>query len=225
MSGTPTAARLLADEFVEHRLATEHDWALWSGDLTYLESWPDVSENGERAQLEALEDFARRAEAIEALSSGDQTLLETIAFTGRSKATELRWQPELEWVNHTTGIVSLIFIFLPRYPLVTVEHGERYLEKIRRLPDFIDVWAGRLESASVAPIAHLVTEMVASLDRQLAAPLSDGPLIRQTPPTDLPEDEAREWTGQLGKLLDELVAPALQRLRSVLVEQNLARCP
>ena len=97
------------------------------------------------------------------------------------------WQPELEWVNHTTGIVSLIFIFLPRFPLVTVEHGERYLEKVRRLPDFIDVWADRLESAAgegLTPIAHLVTAMIASLDRQLAAPLSEGPLIRQPPPTD-----------------------------------------
>ena len=224
MSATPSAARLLADEFVEYRLATEHDWALWSGDVTYLESWPDVSEEGERAQLDALEEFARRAEAVAATSSADRTLLETITFTGGSKAYQLRWQSELEWVNHTTGIVSLIFIFLPRYPLITAEHGERYLEKVRRLPDFINEWSGRLQAAAtlgVTPIAHLVTEMVASLDRQLGAPLSNGPLIQQPPPTELPAEEARDWTERLGKVLDDLVAPALQRLRSILVDRTL----
>ncbi|HUP16229.1 MAG TPA: DUF885 domain-containing protein [Acidimicrobiia bacterium] len=223
MSSTPSAARLLADEFVEHRLATEHDWALWSGDLTYLERWPDVSEEGVRRQVEMLEDFARRAESIEASTSADRTLLETIAFTGRSNAAQLRWQPELEWVNHTTGIVSLIIIFLPRYPLVTAEHGERYLEKVRRLPEFIDTWIGRLEAAAeagVTPIAHLVTAMVSSLDQQLAAPVSNGPLIRQPPPTDLSEAEAKLWTARLGVLLDDLVTPALQRLRAVLVERT-----
>jgi uncharacterized protein (DUF885 family) len=224
MSATPTPARLLADEFVEYRLATEHDWALWSGDLTYLERWPDVSEEGERAQLAALEDFVRRADSIEASSGDDQTLLETIAFTGKSKAVQLHWQSELEWVNHTTGIVSLIFIFLPRYPLVTAEHGERYLEKIRHLPEFIDMWGGRVESAAadeVTPIVHLVTEMVASLDRQLALPLSSGPLIRQPPPTGLSVEEAELWTGRLAKHLDELVTPALERLRAILVERTM----
>jgi uncharacterized protein (DUF885 family) len=224
MSSTPSPARLLADEFVEHRLATEHDWALWSGDLTYLERWPDVSLEGVRAQVETLEEFARRAEAIEASTSADRTLLETIAFTGRSKAAQLRWQPELEWVNHTTGIVSLIFIFLPRYPLVTAEHGQRYLEKIASLPDFIDAWISRLEAAAeagVTPIAHLATAMVASLDRQLAAPLSNGPLIRQPPPTDLSDTEANLWTRRLGGLLDDLLTPALQRLRSTLAERTV----
>jgi uncharacterized protein (DUF885 family) len=215
----------LADEFVEHRLATEHDWALWAGDLTYLEKWPDVSEEGLRAQVEAREDFASRAESIEALTSADRTLLETIAFSGRSKTPQLRWQSELEWVNHTTGIVPSIFVFLPRYPLVTAEHGERYLEKVRSLPDFIDQWIGRLEVAArlgVTPIAHLVTSLVASLDRQLAAPLSNGPLSRQTPPTDLSSDASGLWTSRLEKLLDDLVTPALRRLRSLLAEQTVA---
>ena len=226
MSSTPSAGHLLADEFVQHRLATEHDWALWSGDLTHLEMWPDLSAEGIQNQVEKLEGFARRAESLEPSTEGDRTLLETIAFTGRSKAAELRWQPELEWVNHTTGIISLIFIFLPRYPLVTAEHGERYLEKIRGLPEFITTWGERLEQAAdegITPISHLVTAMIASLDRELAAPLSQGPLIRQTPPTTVADDEARIWTAQLGRLLDDLVAPAVRGLRSVLADRTSGR--
>lgn len=224
MSATPSPARLLADEFVEHRLATEHDWALWSGDLTYLERWPDVTVDGLQSRLRTLEDFASRALATEATTSEDRTLLETIAFTGRANSIELQWQPELEWVNHTTGIVSLIFVFLPRFPLVTAEHGERYLEKVKRLPDFLNAWADRLESAAgqgLTPIAHLVTSMIASLDRELAHPLSEGALGRQVPPTTSSEEDARAWTKQLQALLDEAVTPAFQHLRSVLASHTL----
>ena len=224
MPSTSSAAHLLADEFVDHRLATEHDWALWAGDLTHLEKWPDVSEDGVRSRLEALEGFARRAGEIEPVSGDDRTLLETIAFTGRSKAAQLRWQPELQWVNHTTGIVSLMFIFLPRFPLVTAEHGERYLEKIRGLPEFLGVWADRLVPAAVeglAPITHLVSSMISSLDEQLRAPLSHGPLAGQAPPLTLSDDGGARWKGQLLTLLDDAVAPALEQLRSVLISHTL----
>ena len=219
-----TPARLLADEFVEHRLATEHDWALWAGDLTHLELWPDASEEGLRVRLEALEDFAVRAEGTERSTSDDRILLETIAFTGRSQAVQLRWQLELQWVNHTTGIVSLIFIFLPRFPLVTADHGERYLEKVRRLPDFIDVWSARLDSAAVnglTPISHLVRAMIASLDRELAGPLSESALAGQPPPVELADEDAELWKSRLHGLLDDDVTPAFHHLRAVLADHTL----
>lgn len=222
---TPSApARLLADEFVTFRLSTEHDWALWAGDVTHLEEWPDVSEEGTKARLAGLEDFARRAEQIEAGSSDDQTLLETIAFTVQSQALQLVWQPELEWVNHANGIFPLILTFLPRFPLVTTEHGERYLEKVRRLPGFLNAWASRLEAApaqGLVPIAHLASSLIALLDRHLAAPLSAGPLSHQAPPTSLDAAESEAWNGRLAELLDS-ATPSVQDLRAVLAARTLA---
>lgn len=224
MSTSPsTPARHLADEFVTFRLSTEHDWALWAGDVTHLEGWPDVSEPGIRARLDGLEEFARRADLVEAGSSMDRTLLETIAFTTRSQALELLWQPELEWVNHANGIFSLILTFLPRIPLVSADHGERYLEKVRRLPEFLDAWAGRLRDApaqGLVPISHLASSLIALLDRHLDAPLSVGPLSRQQPPASLTTAEAAVWTGKLTALLDN-ATPAVQNLRAVLATTTL----
>ena len=223
MSTSSSPARLLADEFVTFRLSTEHDWALWAGDLTHLEEWPDVSEAGIESRLSSLTDFANRADQLEATSSDDRTLLETIAFTGRSQALQLRFEPDLEWVNHTGGVFSQILTFLPRYPLVSAEHGERYLEKVRRLPAFLAAWSDRLQKAArrgVVPISHLVSALVSSLDRHLAAPMSVGPLSKQPPPTSLSESEQDEWKEKLLPLLDE-VTPALQRLRATLVEHTL----
>lgn len=225
MSTPTTGARLLADEFVTHRLLTEHDWALWAGDLTHLEKWPDVSEEGRDNRLTALSDFARRAEGLEAADDGEaRMLLETIAFTGRSKSPQLQWQPELEWVNHATGIFPAIFTFLPRYPLVTAEHGDRYLEKLRRLPDFVDAWGASLEKAAdrgLVPISHLVSSLIDAVDRRLEAPLSEGPLANQAPPSSLEGEAAETFRRGVRNLLDEVVGPALHRLRSTLAGRTL----
>jgi uncharacterized protein (DUF885 family) len=211
----------LADEYLAFRLATEHDWALWNGDLTYLEEWPELTEVGITARLAALEDFGRRAEA---LSDGDRALAETIAFTSRAKALELRWQAELEWVNHATGIVPVILTFLPRYPLVSTEDGDRYLEKIRRLPGFLSDWSGRLETAAgtgPVPIVHLVSSLIGLLDRHRRGPLSQGPLGAQQPPSSLPEPSARVWSRELAGLLDGDVTGAWADLRETLATRTL----
>jgi uncharacterized protein (DUF885 family) len=212
----------LADEFLAFRLATEHDWALWNGDLTHLEAWPDLSVGAISARLAGLEDFGRRAET---LVEGDQAALaETIAFTSRSKALELRWQAELEWVNHATGIVPIILTFLPRYSLVRPEDGDRYLEKIRRLPGFFAEWSGRLEGAArtgPVPIAHLVSSLIGLLDRQRRQPLSRGPLGAQAPPSALVGAAAEVWSRALAVLLDGEVTQAWSELRETLAARTL----
>ena len=224
MLTAPSAARALADDFVAYRLLTEHDRALWAGELTHLEMWPDVSEQGVADRFSALEHFAQRGEVLEAADADDRTLLETIVFTGRSQSLQLRWQPELEWVNHTTGIFPTIFTFLPRYPLVTADDGDRYLEKIRRLPDFIDAWGGCLSDAadqSLTPISHLVSSLIAALDRRLERPLSEGQLARQSPPSSLAGEAIEAFTGELRNLLDDAVTSPLRRLRSTLASRTL----
>jgi uncharacterized protein (DUF885 family) len=209
---------------VAHRLATEHDWALWAGDLTHLERWPDPAPEGATERRRQLESFVVRAESIEPTSDRDRMLLETIRFTGRSQAIQLTHQPTLEWVNHATGIVPVTFTFLPRYPLVTREHGERYLDKLRALPDFLDSWGTTLVEAAatgVTPIHHLVNQLISVFDRHLAAPLSVGPLSKQSPPTDLDRFDAEAWSRLAEEIFDGAVAPALDRLRATLQRHTL----
>lgn len=223
MTSKSSPAVSLADEFVTFRLATEHDWALWAGDLTHLEEWPELSDAGRRARIEGLTNFAARASSIDADSPDERILLETISFTGRSQVVQRQWETELEWVNHTGGIWSLILTFLPLYPLVTEEHGERYLEKLRRLPGFLDSWADLLARAAgdgIAPIRHLVTAQIALIDRHLAQPLSSGPLGQVPPPARLPAEQRDRWPQKVGELVDGAEA-SLRRVRSTLADQTL----
>lgn len=216
-----TPATRLATELVDHRLATDHEWALWMGDLTYLERWPDVSPEGLAEQARAWQSFAVRAAALPPTSSSDATLLETIAFTASAQATQMRWREELMWVNPAMGMIPTIFTFLPRYPLVTAEHGQRYLAKLAAFPAFVDQWIDRLRAADVAPIEHLVSAAIALLDRHLAAPLSQGPLGRQAAPTGLDGAAAEAWRAEMHAALDSGVAGAVGRLRETLRAHTL----
>jgi uncharacterized protein (DUF885 family) len=167
-------------------------------------------------QIRRLESFSQRARALSAESPGDRILLDTIAFTGESQVAQLRWRPELAWVNPAMGMVPSIFTFLPRYPLTSAEDGDRYLDKLRALPGFVEGWMDRLRTSDVAPIAHLVAGTAAQFDRHLSAPLSTGPLGHQPPPTSLDAFDAELWQRTACGLLDTEVAPAFDRLRSVL---------
>jgi uncharacterized protein (DUF885 family) len=216
MTSPSTPATALADEFVAFRLETEHEWALWAGDLTHLERWPDLSLEGVADQIRRLELFSERAMALSAESPGDRILLDTIAFTGQSQVAQLRWRAELAWVNPAMGMVPSIFTFLPRYPLTSAEDGDRYLDKLRALPGFIEGWMDRLRSSAVGPIAHLVAGTAVQFDTHLSAPLSTGPLGQQPPPSSLDAFDAEVWQRTACDVLDTQVAPAFDRLRTVL---------
>lgn len=212
--------RTLADSLVDHLHRTDHMRALWAGELHHLEEWDDITPTGVAARVSELVAFSERAAQIDATDTVGRRLADTVAFTGRARATELTWREELEWVNVATGLFPVLFTLLPRFPLVTSDHGERYLEKIARLPRFVDAWIGRLGTGAAegrTPIRHLVTGMIASLDHHLDRPLSAGPLGRQPAPVDAPDG----WAGRLHPLLDGPLADALHRLRRVLAETTL----
>jgi uncharacterized protein (DUF885 family) len=226
---TPTTpasspAVALADEFVRHRAATDHAWSLWTGDLTHLEEWDDPRTDAEDALRARLAEFARRAATTPAADDRDRLLLETVAATAHALDRELVWRAELTWVNHASGLLPSILTFLPRYPLVTAEHGDRYLDKVRALPTFLGHWCDRLVAAApagIVPIGHLVAGTIALLDRQLAAPLATGPLGRQAPPVELDAAAAERWIAELHRLLDGVVTEAVARLRTTLQEHTL----
>ena len=156
-----------------------------------------------------LREIADRADATPATTTADRNLVEAVAFSARSDATLLGTHATLTAINPSEGLVAAMLVFLPRYPLVTADHGARYHAKLRAFPDFVAVWCERLRAAAAAgvvPIRHLVERQLRLLDDALAAPLSAGPLGAQRPPTELDEADAEAWTATLRSLLDTDVA-------------------
>jgi len=224
VADVPSLPNQIADELKAHRTEFDLENALWNGDVTHLERWPDYSAAGIDARMAALLDIASRAEAVPTTGTSERNLVEAVAFSARADAAILEIRPQLRAFNPAFGLLSVMHTFLPRFPLVTADHGERYHEKLHAFPAFAAGWSARLRAAvpdGDVPIRHLVQEQIDLVDELLSTPLSMGPLGQQAAPTQLDEPAALAWVATLHRLLDTDVAAGLTALRATLVEHTL----
>ena len=206
-----------ADAYHRYRQSTDHHRLLWMGDLDQIEHWEDVTPDGLTRRIDELRNFADRADRIESSGVEERALAETISFTARSAANQLIWRSELEFPNPAIGLVSTILTFLPRYSLVTRDHGERYHEKLRSLPSFLEAAGAALRSdGGPLPLTRHLTETIASIDAQLTREDASNPLLAQPAPTDTPVEYQDHWRRETARLVHESVHPALGRYRDTL---------
>ncbi len=206
----------LADEYWDFAHRTDQLEALWRTDLEHLEEVEDLTPEGSEARMARLRDFAARA------STEEGPTAELVAFHAASAEARLPWVAELGMVNHTIGIVSLLATFLPRYPLVTAEHGERYLAKVARLDGMLAGLEKRLAAAAAdgrTPIRRAVTGTI----DQVADVLARDPFIAQAPPAELSPREAEAWRDRLDAGLSRSLRPALARLAETMKTVVLPR--
>jgi uncharacterized protein (DUF885 family) len=222
---TPTSpAHAIADELRHVQLERNQEMALWNGDVTYLERWPDYGAAGTAELAAILGDIADRADATPTTTADERTLVETVAFGARADATLLGTNAALTAIHPSEGLVASMLVFLPRYPLVTADHGDRYHAKLRAFPEFVVGWCERLRAAAadgMVPIRHLVAREIGLLDEVLAGPLSAGSLGAQKPPAELDAAAAAAWTQVLHSLLDTDVTRGLAMLRGTLADHTL----
>ncbi len=224
MTDPTSPAHAIADELRNFLLAHDHENALQRGDVALVERWPDYTTAGTAGLAARLREIADRAATTLVASGTERNLGEAVAFSARSAAIFLEIRPPLTAINPGMGLVASMLTFLPRYPLVTVDHGDRYLDKLRAFPAFVDGWCARLRlaaDAGIVPIRHLVESQVQMLDDTLDTPLSSGILGTQPPPLALDPGAATTWRTALHALLDSQVAAGLASLRATLVEHTL----
>jgi uncharacterized protein (DUF885 family) len=95
------------------------------------------------------------------------------------------------------GLFEMCLSFIGSYPLKTAEHGEQYLEKLRRMPGALAVLADAARAAAAEGRVATARQLGAtadSIDAYLASP--PGPAERlccQEAPTKLGAEEARAW--------------------------------
>ncbi len=209
----------LANEYFDYRQSTDHQRLLWRGDLDHIEQWEDVSPDGLTARIRRLRHAADRAETVTPADAAEQALADTIAFTGRSEANQLVWRTEREFPNPAIGLVSTVLTFLPKYSLVTADHGAGYHEKLRRLPSFLDTAGRVLRDAAGGgrlPLARHLTSTIAAIDAHLIKPDAANPLLAQAPPTGLSATAQQDWAEVTEGLVRSAVHPALARYRDAM---------
>lgn len=217
-------ARGLADEYWEFRLDHRHFANLARGEVSRLEQWDDLSAEGLSAGREAFLRFADDAARITVETPSDRILTETVAASAFMDAAVAVWWPQLQAPNWQTGLVSGLLPALHLQPLVTAEHGRRYLEKLGRFPAMVEQLVARLEEGAatgVAPLARHVSQTIGKLDEIMARPPAQDPIATQPPPTDLGPVETSRWRAELVDGIETGVRPGLARLRQVLRDVTL----
>jgi uncharacterized protein (DUF885 family) len=217
----------LADEFQAYLERTQQMEALWKGDLTYLEEWEDFTAEGVAARRETLRQFAARARAVEE-AEGSHPTLDLVAHAAMALDAEMEFYHDLQAVNSALGFHPMVLTFLPRYPLVTAEHGERYLVKLHNLVPTLAAFEERLGSAATrgrVPIRTIVQQTIAGLGRHLSTDPDEDPLLGQAPPSELDDEASAVWKSALRDVVVEEIRPAWKSLRSTVENVVLPAAP
>jgi uncharacterized protein (DUF885 family) len=211
--------KALADEFHAFQKRTDQMGALWKGSIDDLEMWEDFTPEAVDHRRAELRRFVALAEEVSA-GAGPHPTLDLISFAAGSTDEQLEWYHDLLQFNSNMGFHPMLLTFGPRFPLVTAEHGERYLTRMANLPATLRDFAARISSAvdrgRVANQA-IVDQTLSGLDLHLDAPRD--PLLAQKPPAESVGAEGDRWRARLETILSNEVRPALVELRSVVAER------
>ncbi|MCE2528231.1 MAG: DUF885 domain-containing protein [Actinomycetia bacterium] len=220
---TATAAALAA-EYWEFQLEHRHFGNLARGELSRLERWDDLSAEGLSAAREASLRFVRDAKGVIVDDPSDRILAETVSAVAFMDATVTVWWPELQAPNWQTGLLSVLLPALHLQPLVTADHGRRYLEKLNSFPAMVDQLADRLSEGAatrVAPLARHVRQTIEKLEQFLARRPVDDPIATQLAPADLGPAEADRWRAAVVEAIETGVRPGLVLFEEALREITL----
>ncbi|OXM71882.1 DUF885 family protein [Amycolatopsis sp. KNN50.9b] len=204
----------LADEFVEALFDAEPLWPAVLGLESARTGLGELSAEAEAAHRGRLEEFVRRAEAIEAstLSAEDRVTRDVLLTQARGNLDRL----DTHLVEFTISDIFVapavgLLTILPMIGVPDDEQGRRHLDRLAAIPRYLEQAADRHRAGVAAgrvPVEHLVRAAVAHLDRYLAAPDAD-PLLRQPAPSE-------EFAAARERVLAEVVRPAFAAYRDAL---------
>jgi len=202
----------LADEYYEYARAADGHSLLWNSSTEHLDTWPAFSPDAVAEIQRAYSEFAARADALTATTPRERALKDAVAFTARSAAVDLTWSAALTGTNASMGFVGMIELFGTRFNLVTDEHADQYLAKMRALPAVLDDLASVAEAEALLGVVGLTRHLnrTAELIEELVgSPDALDRLAAQAPPSDLVEAQADAWSGELREIVETVVLPAL----------------
>ncbi|WP_116103705.1 DUF885 domain-containing protein [Amycolatopsis thermalba] len=204
----------LADEFVEALFDAEPLWPAVLGLESARTGLGELSAEAEAAHRGRLEEFVRRAEAIEAstLSAEDRVTRDVLLTQARGNLDRL----DTHLVEFTISDIFVapavgLLTILPMIGVPDDEQGRRHLDRLAAIPRYLEQAADRHRAGVAAgrvPVEHLVRAAVAHLDRYLAAPDAD-PLLRQPAPSE-------EFAAARERVLAEVVRAAFAAYRDAL---------
>ncbi|MBA2719304.1 MAG: DUF885 domain-containing protein [Chloroflexi bacterium] len=209
----------LAQEYFDYLLTAWPTWGHLMGNYQHADLYDDASRAGEDEEISRRRAFADRAEAIpEAeLSAQDRITREMLVFDGRRNADILDARFAEFDVDPIFGPVAALPVYMPKLPIPNAEVAEAMIAKVRLIAkNFRDSSERVLEGVARnrTPAAFAVNDTVAQIDRWLALPIAEDPLLRTSEPTGVADPDA--WRARLRQVIESDVRPAMAGYRDTI---------
>ncbi len=206
----------LADELLQLTFRADPLYATVLGVPGYARELPDRSPEGEDDLRARVRDVAARTAAVDpaGLSADDAVTRAMVLHQAHKTDDELGTrQVEFTISDLFVAPAAELIMTLPMIALPTPESREDYLARLRGVPAYLETVADRHRDGAAAgrlPVARLVRNTIAHLDRYLADPAND-PLARQEVPA--------EFAAEREEVLATVVRPAFAAYRQVLADE------
>jgi uncharacterized protein (DUF885 family) len=212
----------LATAYHDFRQRTWPTNAHLQGDYRFAGRFEDVSRATEDAEIAASRDFAARADAVPEVGLDAQRRITKaiLAWDARSRADHAEARlAELD-IDPLSGVQTSLPIYLPKLGLPTSEIADRMVDKFRSIATHFRDQGERhregLARGRVSP-RFAIDRTVEQLDRWLATPLADDPLLTLGP---TPEGYDRDaWLGRLRDVVEHEIRPAVAAYRDTLRDE------
>lgn len=202
----------LADEYYAYAREVDGHSLLWNSSTEHLETWQSFSPDAVAEIQQKYGEFAARADALPAATPRERALKDAVAFTARASAVDLTWNAATTATHPALGFVGMVLVFGSRYNLVTDEHADKYLAKMRALPATLDDLASVAEAEALLGVIGLSRHLLGTaelIEELLASPDALDRVAAQAPPSGVDAEAAAAWTAELRATVTAEVLPAL----------------
>jgi uncharacterized protein (DUF885 family) len=209
----------LAQEYFDYLLTVWPTWGHLMGNYQHADLYDDASRAGEDEEIRRRREFADQAEAIPeaGLSAQDRITREMLVFDGRRNADILDARFAEFGVDPIFGPVAGLPVYMPKLPIPNADVAEAMISKTRLIAaNFRDSSDRLLEGVARkrTPAAFAIDDTVVQIDRWLALPIGEDPLLHTAEPTGVADPDA--WRERLRAVIETDVRPAMAAYRDAL---------
>src|SRR5439155_1256848 len=209
----------LAQEYFEFLLTAWPTWGHLMGNYEQADRFDDVSRAGEEEERRRRLEFAARAESIppEALSAQNTITRDMLVFDGRRNAEVLDARLEEFGVDPIFGRQAALPVLMPKLMIPNPDVAEAMISKVhgmaKNFRDMVDRLAEGVERQRT-PAAFAIDDTVEQIDRWLAKPIAEDPLLQTADPMGVVDADA--WRARLREAIETDVRPAMAAYRGAI---------
>jgi uncharacterized protein (DUF885 family) len=212
----------LADDHYQHRLRTAPTWAHMIGEYAYADRFEDVSRASEEAAAAEARELAARADALDegGLDDSQRITRAMVAWDAAARADMLAARTTEHSANPIFGVQTSLRVQVPKLAVPDPDVAEAMVGKLDGVAAHFHALADRHRDGVAAgrtPADFAVRQTVEQVDRWLATPINQDPLLDvQDPPAGV---DAARWHERLLAVVQKQVRPAAERYRDVLRDE------